>query len=195
MAAEDQDQKHKERLRAALEEGGADKFVALSQGTADPALRRKLYILARQVLPDRRTNQRRFDDVIRVARAGVAEALRQAELARARSDAEEARECIDLANRLSYNLAADLAECWPGDEARRERHHLEAGLRAAYDCVVWRQELGKPPDRRAMAPLAPGGAQRSPGKLVRAPSPVRAPVRPAPRGAAGRGRGGGKPRG
>src|SRR5258705_4457030 len=168
MAAEDQDQKHKERLRAALEEGGADKFVALSQGTAYPALRRKLYIFARQVLPDRRTNQRRFDDVIRVARAGVAEALRQAELARARSDAEEARECIDLANRLSYNLAADLAECWPGDEARRERHHLEAGLRAAYDCVVWRQELGKPPDRRAMAHWAAGMHQLSLGNLVEA---------------------------
>ncbi|HEY2923370.1 MAG TPA: hypothetical protein VGJ98_00220, partial [Candidatus Eisenbacteria bacterium] len=109
-----------------------------------------------------------FDDVIRIARAGIAEGLREAELARARSDTEEARECIDFANRLSYNLAADLAECWPGDEASRERRHFEAGLRAAYDCVVWRQELGKPPDRKAMAHWAAGMHHLSLGNLVEA---------------------------
>jgi len=168
LMATDQDQQHKDRLRAALEEGGADNVVALIQGTADPALRRKLYTLARQALPDRLANERRFDDVVRVARAGVAEALRQAVLARARSEVDEARDCVDLANRLSYNLAADLAECWPGDEARRERRHFEAGLRAAYDCVVWRQELGKPPDRRAMAHWAAGMHQLSLGNLVEA---------------------------
>ncbi len=168
MAAEDSDQPHRDTLRAVFKEGGADKVVAFIQGTPDPALRRKLYTLARQVLPGRQAGDRRFDDVIRIARAGIAEGLREAELARARGVAEEARECIDSANRLSYNLAADLAECWPGDEAPRERRHFEAGLRAAYDCVVWRQELGKPPDRRAMAHWAAGMHQLSLGNLVEA---------------------------
>lgn len=168
MAGDDMDLAHRNKLRAALEEGGADKVVAFIQGTADPELRRKLYTLARQVLPERSDAKRGFDDVIGIARAGIAEGLRQAELARARSDANEARECIDFANRVSYNLAADLAECWPGDEARRERRHLEAGLRAAYDCIVWRQELGKPPDRRAMAHWAAGMHQLSLGNLVEA---------------------------
>jgi hypothetical protein len=168
MAGDDMDLPHRNKLRSALEEGGSAKVVAFIQGTADPELRRKLYMLARQVLPERSDAKRRFDDVIRIARAGIAEGLRQAELARARSDADEARECLDFANRVSYNLAADLAECWPGDEARRERRHLEAGLRAAYDCIVWRQELGKPPDRRAMAHWAAGMHQLSLGNLVEA---------------------------
>ena len=168
MAPNDKDEQIRKTLRTHFQEGGGDKVVAFIQGTADPELRRKLYTLARQVLPERSDAKRRFDDVIRIARAGIAEALRQAELARARSDADEARECIDFANRVSYNLAADLAECWPGDEARRERRHLEAGLRAAYDCIVWRQELGKPPDRRAMAHWAAGMHQLSLGNLVEA---------------------------
>ena len=168
MAGDDLDQAHRDKLRSVFEEGGGAKVVAFIQGTPDPELRRKLYTLARQVLPQRTDAKRTFDDVIRIARAGIAEGLRQAELARAKSHTDEARECIDFANRVSYNLAADLAECWPGDEARRERRHLEAGLRAAYDCIVWRQELGKPPDRRAMAHWAAGMHQLSLGNLVEA---------------------------
>ena len=168
MAGDDMDLPHCNKLRSALEEGGAVKVVAFIQGTADPELRRKLYTLARQVLPQRTDAKRRFDDVIRIARAGIAEGLRQAELARAKSLTDEAREYLDFANRVSYNLAADLAECWPGDGARRERRHLEAGLRAAYDCIVWRQELGKPPDRRGMAHWAAGMHQLSLGNLVEA---------------------------
>ena len=168
MAADDQDQQHKETLRAAHAEGGASKVVAIIQGTEDPALRRRLYALARQALPDRRSATRPFEDLIRIARSGIAECLRQAELARGRGEAEEAKECIDAANRLSYNLSADLAACWPGDEAPRERVHFEAGLRAGYDCVVWRQELGKPPDRRAMAHWVVGMHQLSLGNDIEA---------------------------
>ena len=168
MASDDADDQHRDKLRSALEEGGADRVVALIQGSAEPELRRRLYTLARHVLPDREKSDRRFDDVIRIARAGIAEALRQAELARGRSDAVDARECIDFANKLSYNLSADLADCWPGDLAPRERRHFEAGLRAAYDCVVWREELGKPPDRRAMAHWAAGMHQLSLGNVIEA---------------------------
>ena len=168
MAAEDQDETHRAALRATYAEGGADKVVATIQSSADPALRRKLYTLGRQALPERKSATRPFDDLIRIARAGIVECLRQAELARARESADEAKECIDTANKLSYNLAADLAACWPGDEAPRERHHFQAGLRAAYDCVVWRQELGKPPDRRAMAHWVAGMHQLSLGNEVEA---------------------------
>jgi hypothetical protein len=168
MAGDDADQLYRDKLRSVHADGGADKVVAFIQGADDPEFRRKLYALARQVLPDRKSKEPRFDDVIRIARAGIAEGLREAELARARGAADEARECIDFANRLSYNLAADLADCWPGDEVPRERRHFEAGLRAAYDCVVWRQELGKPPERRAMAHWAAGMHQLSLGNLVEA---------------------------
>ena len=168
MAAEDQDEQHREKLRRIHAEGGADGVVGFIQGTPDPALRRKLYALSRQILPDRKTIGRPFDEIIRMARSGIAECLRQAELARAREDAAEAQECIDAANKLSYNLAADLAACWPGDETPRERRHFESGLRAAYDCVVWRQELNKPADRRAMAHWVAGMHHLSLGNGVEA---------------------------
>jgi hypothetical protein len=168
MAADDQDEQHRGKLRAIHAEGGADKVVAFIQSTPDPALRRKLYSLSRQILPDRSSAGRSFDEVIRIARSGIAESLRQAELARAREDAAEVLECIDAANKLSYNLAADLAACWPGDETPRERRHFESGLRAAYDCVVWRQELNKPPDRRAMAHWVAGMHQLSLGNEIEA---------------------------
>ena len=168
MAAEDPDQPLKDKLRSILDEGDGGGVVAFIQGTPEPEQRRKLYTLARLSFPDRKSADRRFDDLIRVARAGIVEGLRQAELARARGDTDEARECIDFANRLSYNLSADLAECWPGDEAPRERRHFESGLRAAYDCIVWRQELGKPPERRAMAHWAAGMHQLSMGNHIEA---------------------------
>jgi len=82
MAGDDADQLYKDKLRSVYAEGGSDKVVAFIQGTDDPELRRKLYALARQVLPDRKSKEPRFDDVIRIARAGIAEGLRLAELAR-----------------------------------------------------------------------------------------------------------------
>jgi len=168
MAANDSDEQISNTLRALFQDDGGDKIVAFIQGMADLERRRKFYTLARQALPDRTDAKRNLDEAILIARAGIAEGLRQADLARARSDTVEAGECIDFANRLSYNLAADLAECWPGDDTLRERRHFEAGLRAAYDCILWRQELGKPPDRRAMAHWVAGMHHLSLGNLVEA---------------------------
>jgi hypothetical protein len=168
MAQNDLDEQYRVQLKAALEEGGAPKVVAFIQNAPDAELRRNLYSLVRRAFPERNEGAKNFDDLIFVTRAGIAEAFRQAELARARVDLELANECKDSANRLSYNLAADLAECWPGDEAPRERRHLESGFRAACDCIVWRQELGKPPDRRAMAYWAAGMHQLSLGNPIEA---------------------------
>lgn len=76
--------------------------------------------------------------------------------ARAAIDAHVREGAIDKANVASYNLAADLADCWPDDDVPRMRAHFEAGLRAAEDCVRWREELGKPPDRQSIAHWAVG---------------------------------------
>ena len=78
-----------------------------------------------------------FDQIIATAQAGVDELLAQGR--------------TDDANRKTYNLAADLAECWPGDDRPRERRHLEAGLAAAERCLAWRRELGKGPGPFAIA--------------------------------------------
>jgi len=59
-------------------------------------------------------------------------------------------------NAISYNFAADLADCWPGDELPREMRHFEAGLKAAEDCLRWRNELNKPPKAFYLAYWAKG---------------------------------------
>ena len=59
-------------------------------------------------------------------------------------------------NAISYNFSADLADCWPGDSVTRRPHHFEAGLKAAEDCVRWRNELNKPPRAFSLAYWAKG---------------------------------------
>jgi len=138
------------------------------QAVLDPEERRSLYPLARVAYQPRNAARKNWDDLILLANTGMEDALRQSENARAKGDADLAKKCLDAANILAYNLAADLAECWPGDEAPRERRHLETGLRVASQAVVWRHELGKPPDRRAMAYWAVGMHQLSLGNPVEA---------------------------
>jgi hypothetical protein len=78
-----------------------------------------------------------------------------APLVQAGSDDENDR-VLNSYNALSYNFAADLADCWPGDTVPREQRHFEAGLRAAEDCVRWRNELNKPPKSFSLAYWAKG---------------------------------------
>ena len=52
---------------------------------------------------------------------------------------------LQSANVLSYNLSADLVDCWPGDDDPREPRHYKAGLEAAQNCLAWRKELQKGP--------------------------------------------------
>jgi len=78
----------------------------------------------------------------------MAEFLQQAEAA---PDKETRNKRVDGANVISFNLAADLADCWPGDEMPREQRHFERGLQAAEDCLKWREMLGKPAQPFSMA--------------------------------------------
>ena len=164
MATELEEQRWEE-LRTRIEKGGPSEVIRYLESISDPEARRTAYVEAQKGFGNREWTGRSFDALIEVATAGIGETLRQALEA---GDPEETRKLTDFANRMSYNLAADLAECWPNDEAPRERRHLEAGLRSAEDCVRWRRELGKPPDRRAMAYWAVGMHQMSLGNLYEA---------------------------
>jgi hypothetical protein len=164
MATELEEQRWQE-LRSRMEQGGPSAVIEYIDSIPDPETRRTVYAGAQKEFGNREWDGRSFDALIDVATAGIGESLRQALEV---GDPEETRKLTDFANRMSYNLAADLAECWPGDEGRREKHHFEAGLRAAEDCVRWRRELGKPPDRRAMAYWAVGMHQMSLGNLYEA---------------------------
>jgi hypothetical protein len=142
--------------------GGA-REVARRVFERDPEARRGLWRLALRRLDDRDSAPRNFELLIDVAQAGIDDSMTLANQAK---DAESAASWADAANVLSYNLSAALADCWPDDTAPRETHHFEIGLRAAEDCIRWRWELGKPPDRRGMAYWAAGMHHLSLGHVL-----------------------------
>ena len=154
-----------EELKAHMEQGGAPEVIRYIETIADPETRRTAFAAAQKGFAHKTWEGKNFDSLIEVVTAGIGETLQQALQA---VENEETWKLTDFANILSYNLSADLAECWPGDEIPRERRHFEAGLRAAEDCVRWRRELGKPPERRAMAYWAVGMHQLSLGNTYEA---------------------------
>ncbi len=145
---------HWDALRAAAESGGAESAIAYINGVDDPD-RLKLYYFAQGALGGRDWSGKNFDTYIAVTNAGINLALERSATA-ASDDAERAAGLKDTANIMSYNLSANLAECWPGDDVPRERRHFEEGLRAAENCIRWREELNKPPGRRALGFWAKG---------------------------------------
>ena len=150
---------HWEEMRTRMEAGGVAAVTDFVGGFTDEE-KRKLYSFAQGAFYGREWEGKSFDGYVEIANAGIAEGLRQAE---AESDAEKSAKLVDFANVLSYNLSADLAECWPGDTLPREKRHFEAGLKAADDCIRWRVELGKGPAPFAMAYWAKGMHQLSLG--------------------------------
>ena len=106
-----------------------------------------LYTLAQSTFGTRGNTAVPLDDYITIVRAGIDDSLRRSSL---QTDPAAAASLKDAANIASFNLLADLAECWPDDHVTRERRHFEEGLRAAEDCIRWRDELGKPNNRKAM---------------------------------------------
>jgi len=151
---------HWDEMRSLMEKEGPDAVVAFVAGFDDAEQRRKLFSFARFGFAMNEWEGKNLDAVVAVAGAGIAEGLRQAEAA---TSAEEAAKLVDYANVMSYHLSADLAECWPGDTLPRDKRHLEAGLKAAEDCIRWREELGKGPEPFGMAYWARGMHQLSLG--------------------------------
>jgi hypothetical protein len=139
---------------------GPDSAIAFIESFTDDIERRVLYLFARRALVMDEWEGRNLDCCVAVARAGIKEMLRQAD--NAANPAMRAR-CINLANAMSYDLAADTADCWPGDELPRTREHFQAGLAAAEDCIRWRTELDLGEDALATAWWAKGMHQLSLG--------------------------------
>jgi hypothetical protein len=132
---------HREDLIGAMRQG-PEAVVEFVQGFKDPSSRRQLYKLAQRTFGTPSFEGRDLDALITVVRAGIDEGLRQSA---AESQSETADDLKNFSNVLSYNLAADLAECWPEDTLPREPRHFETGLAAANDCLRWRRELRKGP--------------------------------------------------
>jgi hypothetical protein len=146
-------QVHEAEMRTLMETEGASAVVAFVAGFADDEQRRKLYGFGQGLFGQGDWKGKNFDAYIEFVTAGIEEGLRQGKTA---PDAETAARRLDFANVLSFNMSADLAECWPGDDLPRERRHFEAGLKAAEDCIRWREELQKGPEPFALAYWAKG---------------------------------------
>ncbi len=155
-------QSHWEAMKQAVENGGAPAVIEFIAGFKDAREQRVLYFFARQGLAMDEWQGKNFDDYIAVSKAGIRHLLDDAEKA---DDAELRRQRLDGANIISFNLAADLADCWPGDDVVRSRVHFETGLQASEDCIGWREELAKGPGPRSMAYWSKGMHQLSLGEV------------------------------
>lgn len=117
--------------RAALKEAaalGGPAVVELIRTFETFAERLIMYTLARQALiMEDGGLHGGLDCTVAVADAGIAEVER---LLPAAEDAVERQNLLRALHMLNFNLAADLADCWPGDELPRERRHFERGLKA-----------------------------------------------------------------
>ncbi len=134
-------EQHRAAMKEAVEAGGGDAVIAYIEGFDSDPLRRVLYIASKQVLAPAEFANKRLDDLITVSDAGVAEMLRQAEYA---VDEDTRGQCVHGAHIVSYNLAAELADCWPGDDLPRTPAHHTRGVQAATDCLLWSQPAGQP---------------------------------------------------
>lgn len=155
-------------LLQALAQDGATGAINFVLSHPDELERRVLFVFGHNAFQDRSfpghdavalADTVQPDVYVAFAEAGIAACLRQAQAA---ADEETRQRRIDSANVISYNLTADLADCWD-DSLVRERRHFERGLVAAQDCIRWRLELDKGPGPFAIAYWAQGMHQLSLG--------------------------------
>lgn len=153
---------HWEELAAAMRAGGPEAVAAFVRGFDDLGQRTRLWSFAGGGFANREWEGKDLDQIAAVYQAGIADDL-ELEARWREQDAERADQLLDQANILSYNLAASLAECWPGDTLPRASHHFELGLQAAEDCLRWREQLQKGPFPFSIAWWAKGMHQLSLG--------------------------------
>ena len=146
-------EQHWDEMRGRMERGGTHEVGAFIDTFADPEQRRTLWSFAQKAFTGREWQGKSFDRLIELVGAGMDESLVQYAEA---TDPDVQAKTKEHANVLAFDLSAELAECWPGDVRPRERHHFETGLALAEDCIRWRRQLGKSPERRALAYWAAG---------------------------------------
>ena len=160
---------HWPAMQAAVESGGGEAVVALIEGQDDPVMRHLIVDIARRGLIFNEWRGKNFDDYITVIDAGIEQLLAEAEALATAARVDVYRGL----HALCSNLTADLADCWPDDDAPRSRSHHERGLRAAEDCLRWLDHLpGRAGDRathtRSLgARHPPAGARQHLGRHFR----------------------------
>lgn len=155
---------HWPALRTALEGGGAQAAADYIAGLDDGLEQRVLYLYGHFGIVRQEWEGQSLDAYIEFCKLGRGYLLAEANKLRAEGDAETADARINVANMLYYNLAADLADCWPDDGLTREQRHFEAGREAALQCIEWREQLGRPAANHSTAWWVRGMHELSLGK-------------------------------
>ncbi|MDH3539668.1 MAG: hypothetical protein OEP52_06720 [Acidimicrobiia bacterium] len=127
-------------LRTVLEEGGADALVESILGRDSDAERSTLFRFVRQGLVFEDWNGKSLDAYMSVVDAGRAWLSERAQAV----PADERNEYLAVLAELTFNFAADIADCWPGDDEPRAERHFQRGVEVAEQTVGLREALGKP---------------------------------------------------
>ena len=128
------------QLLELFEVGGSEKVLSHIQTCQDLTERRALFLMSSHRISSSQGLTRKLDDVVTISRAAINEFCIQSSQ---ETDKEQRERRLEGANILSYNLAADLAPCWPEDTEPREVRHYNEGIRCAEDCLEWRSLLQK----------------------------------------------------
>jgi hypothetical protein len=141
---------HWPAMQSAMENEGVEATIAVIEKIELPQ-RLNLFAFAQQAFGQRAWKNKSLAKQTELVKAGICAAMEFSKSISLDGDAERAANIKDFANVMSFNLSADLAECWPGDDVVRQETDLKAGLAAAEDCVRWRHELEKGPTPFSMA--------------------------------------------
>jgi hypothetical protein len=131
---------HWPTLRGILEQEGPQAMVDAVMARESDGARAALFRFARQGLVFGEWNGKNLDDCLVVIDAGIAWLGQRAR----QVPAEERTDYLNVLAELTFNVAADLADCWPGDDEPRQRHHFQRGAEIAEQSVGLRDELNKP---------------------------------------------------
>lgn len=139
-------QEHWPALRTALENGGAEAMVAAILDRPDDEERSALFRFARQGVIMDDWQGKNLDAYLAIADAAIDWLGERAEA----SDPDARRDFLDVLAELTFNVAADLADCWAGDDEPRRPDHFERAAEIAEQSVGLRDELDKPHSSKAL---------------------------------------------
>lgn len=130
---------HWPSLRSTLETGGPDALVAAILARDSDAERSALFRFVRQGMVFEEWTGKSLDAYMRVVDAGRAWLSERAAVV----PADERNDYLAVLAELTFNFAADIADCWPGDEEPREERHFLRGMEVAEQSIGLREELDK----------------------------------------------------
>ncbi|MDF2628359.1 MAG: hypothetical protein K0R39_2190 [Symbiobacteriaceae bacterium] len=123
-----------------MEDGGPDAVFAYIDTYPDEQDKMDLFAMAARKFYGQDWPGKSIDRYAKFADKVIHRYLSKAEAA---PNQEAADKFTQFANVNSYNLSANLAECWPGETPGYESRHFQAGLAAARRCVALRTKLNK----------------------------------------------------